>query len=111
LLYERLDESGIDFAIMYPTLGLFAPRIDDGDLRRAACRTFNKFSADAFRDYSDRMTPAAIIPMHSPQEAIEELDCAVNTLGLKTLFMADYAMRPIPYVARKFGEEADRFAY
>jgi predicted TIM-barrel fold metal-dependent hydrolase len=111
LLYERLDQTGIDFAVMYPTLGLFAPRIDDEDLRRAACRAFNKFSADAFRDYSDRMTPAAIIPMHTPQEAIEELDYAVNTLGLKTLFMADYAMRPIPYVARKFGEEAGRFAY
>jgi hypothetical protein len=25
--------------------------------------------------------------------------------------MADYAMRPIPYVARQFGEEAGRFAY
>jgi predicted TIM-barrel fold metal-dependent hydrolase len=111
LLYERLDETGIDFAVMYPSLGLFAPRIDDEDLRRATCRAFNKFSADAFRDYSDRMTPAAIIPMHTPQEAIEELEYAVNTLGLKTLFMADYAMRPIPYVARKFGEEAGRFAY
>jgi Amidohydrolase len=57
------------------------------------------------------MTPAAIIPMHTPQEALEELEYAVNTLGLKTLFMADYAMRPIPYVERKFGEEAGRFAY
>jgi predicted TIM-barrel fold metal-dependent hydrolase len=111
LLYERLDETGIDFTVIYPSLGLFAPRIDDADLRRAACRAFNKFSADSFRDYSDRMTPAAIIPMHTPQEALEELDYAVNTLGLKTLFMADYAMRPIPYVERKFGEEAGRFAY
>jgi predicted TIM-barrel fold metal-dependent hydrolase len=111
LLYERLDETGIDFTVIYPSLGLFAPRIDDADLRRAACRAFNKFSADAFHDYSDRMTPAAIIPMHTPQEAIEELEYAVNTLGLKTLFMAAYAMRPIPYVERKFGEEAGRFAY
>jgi len=57
------------------------------------------------------MTPAAIIPMHTPQEAIEELEYAVKTLGLKTLFMAAYAKRPIPYVERKFGEEAGRFAY
>jgi predicted TIM-barrel fold metal-dependent hydrolase len=111
LLYERLDQTGIDFSVMYPSLGLFAPRIDHEDLRRAVCRAFNKFSADAFRDYSDRLTPAAIIPMHTPQEAIEELEYAVNMLGLKTLFMADYAMRPIPYVERKFGEEAGRFAY
>jgi predicted TIM-barrel fold metal-dependent hydrolase len=111
LLYERLDETGIDFTVIYPSLGLFPPRIDDEDLRRAACRAFNNFSADAFRDYSDRMTPAAIIPMHTPQEAIEELEYAVKTLGLKTLFMAAYAKRPIPYVERKFGEEAGRFAY
>ena len=111
LLHERLDDTGIDFTVIYPSLGLFAPRIDEEDLRRAACRAFNKFSADAFRDYSDRITPAAIIPMHTPQEAIEELDYAVNTLGLKTLFMAAYAMRPIPYVERKFEEEAGRFAY
>jgi hypothetical protein len=49
--------------------------------------------------------------MHTPQEAIEELDYAVNTLGLKTLFIAAYVMRPIPYVERNFGEEAGRFAY
>ena len=111
LLHERLDDTGIDFTVIYPSLGLFAPRIDEEDLRRAACRAFNKFSADAFRDYSDRITPAAIIPMHTPQEAIEELDYVVNTLGLKALFMAAYVMRPIPYVERKFGEEAGRFAY
>jgi hypothetical protein len=49
--------------------------------------------------------------MHTPQEAIAELDYAANTLGLKTLFMAAYARRPIPYVERKFGAEAGRFAY
>src|SRR5712692_11391328 len=32
LLYERLDETGIDFTVIYPSLGLFAPRIDDADL-------------------------------------------------------------------------------
>jgi predicted TIM-barrel fold metal-dependent hydrolase len=111
LLRERLDETGIDFTALYPSLGLLASQIDEEDLRRAVCRAFNRFSADAFREYSDRMTAAAIIPMHSPQEAIEELEYAVKTLGLKTLFMAAYAKRPIPYVERKFGEEAGRFAF
>jgi hypothetical protein len=36
-------------------------------------RAYNIVSADCFRDFSDRMTPAAIIPMHAPEEAIEEL--------------------------------------
>src|SRR5262249_47357565 len=78
LLYERLDKTGIDFAALYPSLGLQVPSIGEEDLRRAVCRAFDRFSADAFRDYSDRITPAAIIPMHSPQEAIEELEYAVK---------------------------------
>jgi hypothetical protein len=57
------------------------------------------------------MTPAAIIPMYTPQEAIEELEYSVKTLGLKALMVADYVMRPIPYVEGKFGHEAGQFAF
>jgi len=73
LLYERLDEIGSDFAVIYPTAGLGLPRIQDDATRRAVIRAYNIVSADYFRDFSDRMTPAAIIPMHTPEEAIEEL--------------------------------------
>jgi hypothetical protein len=40
LLYERLGELGIDFAVLYPTAGLRVPRIADDTQRRAACRAF-----------------------------------------------------------------------
>src|SRR6516162_4522062 len=73
LLYERLDEIGTDFAVIYPTAGLGLPRIKDDATRRAVIRAYNIVSADYFRDFSDRMTPAAVIPMHTPEEAIEEL--------------------------------------
>jgi len=36
LLYERLGELGIDFAILYPTTELRVSRIDDDGTRRAA---------------------------------------------------------------------------
>lgn len=35
LLYQRLDEIGMDFTILYPTLGLFPPHLDDEEVRRA----------------------------------------------------------------------------
>ena len=70
LLYERLDEIGSDFAVIYPTAGLGLPRIKDDETRRAVIRAYNIVSADYFRDFSDRMTPAAVIPMHTPEEAI-----------------------------------------
>src|SRR5882762_10018273 len=69
MLYERLDEIGTDFAVIYPTAGLGLPRIQDDATRRAVIRAYNIVAADYFRDFSDRMTPAAVIPMHTPEEA------------------------------------------
>src|SRR5262245_36566613 len=90
LLYERLDDFGIDFAVLYPTLGLPLPHIEDEEIRRAFSRAFNNFYADIYREYGDRLTPAAIIPMHTPEEAIEELDHAINVLGLKVFMFPSY---------------------
>src|SRR5258706_16472953 len=67
LMYERLDEIGLDFAIIYPTGGLRVPRVGDGEARRATCRAYNTVTAEYFRDFGDRMTPAPIIPMHTPE--------------------------------------------
>src|SRR6516164_11119238 len=50
LLYDRLDEIGLDFAIIYPTAGLRFPRIADDATRRAVIRAYNIVSADYFRD-------------------------------------------------------------
>src|SRR5262245_2450840 len=83
LLYDRLDEIGTDFAIIYPTAGLRVPRIGDDVTRRAVVRAHNIVTADYFRNLSDRMTPAAIIPMHTPEEAIEELEFVTRELGSK----------------------------
>ncbi|HEV2098540.1 MAG TPA: hypothetical protein VGR45_06385, partial [Stellaceae bacterium] len=74
MLYDRLDELGIDFAIIYPTAGLRFPRITDDATRRAVIRGYNIVSAEYFSGLGDRMTPAAIIPMHTPEEAIAELE-------------------------------------
>src|SRR5688572_1041253 len=83
LLYERLPEIGSDFAIIYPTAGLRLPRIADDATRRAVIRAHNVVTADAFRNLGDRMTPAAIIPMHTPEEAIAELEYVTRELGAK----------------------------
>src|SRR5712691_3551269 len=83
LLYERLDEIGSDFAIIYPTAGLRLPRIGDDATRRAVIRAHNVVTADAFHNLGDRMTPAAIIPMHTPDEAIAELEFVTRQLGAK----------------------------
>ena len=95
LLYERLDELGVDFAVLYPTMGLGLPRVNDRDARVAACHAFNVYCAELFDPFKDRMTPAAVIPMHTPEEAIAELEHAVNDLGFKVVMLNSLIDRPI----------------
>ncbi len=94
LYAERLDEFGIDFAIMYPSEGLFAPAIADEEVRLAACRAYNRYISDCYRPYADRMTPAAVIPMHTPTEAVAELNYAVTELGMKVAVLRSHVARP-----------------
>src|SRR5438128_10275980 len=99
LLYERLDEFGTDFAIIYPTAGLRVPRIGDDATRRAVVRAHNIVTADYFRDLGDRMTPAAIIPMHTPEEAIAELEFVTKQLGSKVGMFGSGMSRRVASVA------------
>jgi predicted TIM-barrel fold metal-dependent hydrolase len=94
LYAQRLDEFGIDFALVYPSEGLFANQLPDDELRVACCRAYNRYIADSYRPFADRMTPAAVIPMHNPDEAIAELEYAVRTLGLKVVVLRSHITRP-----------------
>lgn len=95
LQYERLPELGIDFAVVYPTFGLTAPMVEDRDLRLALIRAFNEYYAESYLDLSDRLCPVALIPMHTPEEAIAELEYAVETLKMKAVLMAGFVYRPL----------------
>src|SRR3954449_10837642 len=96
MLYSRLDEIGIDFAIVYPTAGLRLPRIKDDETRRAVIRAYNIVSAEYFSGLGDRLTPAAIIPMHHPEEAIAELEFVTSQLGSKVGMFGSGMGRRIP---------------
>jgi predicted TIM-barrel fold metal-dependent hydrolase len=94
LLNERMEEIGLDFAIAYPTLALFFAAIRDHELQLAAYRAYNVMAAELFRGVGDRLIPAACIPMHTPAEAIEELDFATG-LGLRAMMMTSLMRRSI----------------
>ena len=101
LLHQRLPEMGLDFSIIYPSFGIVLPNLGEEELRRASCRALNQLHADIFRPYADRIMPVAVIPMHTPAEAIDELHHAVTVLGFKAVLMPAFVIRPIPAVARK----------
>src|SRR5438445_693082 len=106
LLYERLDDLGIDFCVVYPTAGLGYHRMPDTRLRRAICRAYNVFTADRFRGLEDRIIPAAIIPMYTPEEAIEEMEFTARQLGYKVMMVGGLMRRPIPALAAERPEAA-----
>ncbi len=93
LLYDRLDEIGIDFALLYPTYGLTVVGVLDDELRGAVARACNRYIAEAYAPYRDRLEPVASIPMFTPEEAVAELHYAVEELGLKTVMMAGVVPR------------------
>jgi predicted TIM-barrel fold metal-dependent hydrolase len=82
LLRARLDEIGLDFMVIYTSAGLNAMNEPDEELRIPFCRALNRFSADIFEAHADRVRPAAVIPMYSPEEALDAMRHAAG-LGLR----------------------------
>lgn len=109
LFRARMDDFGLDFSVVYPTLALGLMGDPDEEIRRGCCRALNLMFAELFRDQRDRMAPVATIPAHTPQEAIEELEYAVKTLGFKAVMIASAVRRPVPAVAER-ASELSRFA-
>ncbi|HEY3833378.1 MAG TPA: amidohydrolase family protein [Acidimicrobiia bacterium] len=95
LLYERLDEFGIDFTILYPSMTLAYLEVADDEMIGLRCRAANRALANLFAGYRDRTTVGALIPMLNPALAIEELEYAVHELGFKTAVFAGHARRAI----------------
>jgi predicted TIM-barrel fold metal-dependent hydrolase len=96
LLYERLDEIGIDYTVLYSSVGLACLGHTDDAIRRGSCRGLNTYLAEMLDGFGDRMTAAAVIPTHTPDEAIAELDHAVQQLGFKAVMLNSFVARPLP---------------
>jgi len=109
LLYERLDELGLDFSVVYPSLGLVFLHTPDEQYRRGACRALNRSNAETFAPFADRLAPVAAIPMHTPEEAVAELEYAVTTLGFKAVLCAGYVQRPFEVDPSPYAFWLDQF--
>ena len=82
---QQHEAAGIDFAVIYTTLGLQMLNIRENDRRRAFCRALNMMNAEMYAGHKDTMTPAAIVPVETPAEALDELEFCVGRLGMKTI--------------------------
>lgn len=96
LMVERMGEIGLDFAVLYPTYGLIVSGIDDAEVRQASARAFNRYFAEEYGCFPERIAPAATVPCHTPEEAIAELDYAVQELGFRAVMLGGTVRRPLP---------------
>ena len=87
LLHRRLEQFGIDFALLYPGFPLVHVGNENEEVRRSVARGANRYYAEVFGPYSDRLQPAAVIPTFTPEEALDELEHAVVELGLTAVML------------------------
>jgi predicted TIM-barrel fold metal-dependent hydrolase len=111
LLNERLPELGIDFALIYPSFGLSINGMAQGDLHLASVRAYNMMTADMFAPYAARFAPVAIIPTHTPEEALEELDYAVGQRGYRAIMVRGNQERVVPGAAAEIKDRQNAVWY
>lgn len=92
LLHERLPEIGIDVAVVYPSYFIIYFTFEDDEYRQVACRATNDHVAEMCRGLEDRLVPVASIPMHTPDEAVAELEHCAG-LGYRAFVLAGAVTR------------------
>src|SRR5579884_3565668 len=77
-----LDDVGIDWTVLYPTVALAYGKIVSLDYAVEVTRAYNNWLHETYLQFSPRFKGMAIIPMQDPEEAVKELRRAVTELGM-----------------------------
>jgi predicted TIM-barrel fold metal-dependent hydrolase len=96
-----MDAEGIDQAVLYPSIGLYAWAIHDPPAAVAVARAYNDWLAGYCTAAPKRLFGAAMLPMQDPDAAAMELRRAVNELGFRAGFV-----RPNPCLGRALSDRA-----
>ena len=108
---EFIEGSKIDAAVLYPTAGLSFGLIQDSDWACAVARTYNNWLLDKYCKVDSRLKGVALLPVHNPQEAANELRHAVKEQGMVAGLMPAVTMLNKGYGHQDFHpiyEEAQR---
>jgi predicted TIM-barrel fold metal-dependent hydrolase len=96
-----MDAEGIDQAVLYPTIGLYAWAITDPAAAVAVAAAYNDWLAGYCDAAPRRLFGAAMLPMQDPEAAARELRRAVTELGFHAAFV-----RPNPCLDRSLSDRA-----
>jgi predicted TIM-barrel fold metal-dependent hydrolase len=67
-----MDRDGVDAELVFPTMGLMLPRIEDREGQRVACAIWNDWVWDYTEPMRDRLVPSAMIPCIDFEDALAE---------------------------------------
>ncbi|MEO7403215.1 MAG: amidohydrolase family protein [Burkholderiales bacterium] len=84
---DRKQHEDIDMEALIPTGVFWNYHLDEIAARRFT-REVNEEIAEVQKAYPDRFRGMAVLPMQHPRLALQELDYAVNHLGLTTIVIA-----------------------
>jgi uncharacterized protein len=96
-----MDAEGIDQAVLYPSIGLYASVLDDGAAAVAVARAYNDWLASYCAAAGRRLFGAAMLPLQDPGAAAVEFRRAVGELGFVGAFV-----RPNPCLGRSLSDRA-----
>ena len=77
-----LDNTGINWTVLYPTAGLAVGRIMAPEWAVIACRAYNTWLYEKFLSNNSRLKGVALIPLQEVDAAVGELRRAVKELGM-----------------------------
>jgi predicted TIM-barrel fold metal-dependent hydrolase len=96
-----MDAEGIDQAVLYPSIGLYAWAVPDPAAAVAIARAYNDWLATYCAAAPRRLFGAAMLPLQDPGAAAAELRRVVNELGFRAGFV-----RPNPCLGRSLSDRA-----
>ena len=96
-----MDGEGIDQAVLYPTIGLYFPLLEDPAAAVALATAYNEWLAGYCAADPRRLFGAAMLPLQHPAAAARELRRGVGELGLVAGFV-----RPNPCLGRSLSDRA-----
>ena len=97
---QFLDAEGLDYQILFPTLGLlWEGEVQDPGLAAALCRAYNTWAFEVCSGHLDRLFPAAHISLRDSALAVQEIQ-RVAKLGAHTIMVGS-----APVNGKSFGHE------
>ena len=97
-----MDVEGIDAAVLFPTVGLYAWGLHDTEAAVAIARAYNDWLSEYCSTSPTRLFGAAMLPMQDPDAAAEELRRAHEELGFPVAFV-----RPNPCLGRSISDKSN----